>query len=306
VKTARIAGLEVSVIGLGCNNFGRALNREQSARVVEASLEAGINFFDTATNYGEGQSESFLGAALGSRRDDVVIASKFGVPVPGWPDSGGAQPRYVRRAIERSLGELGTDRIDLYMLHFPDPMTPIEDTLAVMNELVVEGKVKEIGCSNFEAVRLREALEVSTRDKLAGFVCDQVEYSLVHRDPERDGLAQTCLETGVALIPFYPLASGLLTGKTRRGQAPKGRLRMERYQSFLTDENFDLVEALEVYAGERDVTMVQVALGWLLAQEAVPVVTVGATSAEQVAANARAADWAPTGEDLERLRAIIG
>jgi aryl-alcohol dehydrogenase-like predicted oxidoreductase len=306
MRSARIGSLEVSVIGLGCNNFGRALDAAGSALVVEAALEAGIDFFDTASNYGDGQSESFLAQALGSRRDEVVIATKFGVPVPGWPDSGGAQPGYVRRAIERSLRELGTDRIDLYMLHFPDPLTPIEDTLETMNQLVEEGKALEIGCSNFDPAQLGEALDASARGDLASFVCDQAEYSLVHRDPETSGLADMCIETGVALIPFYPLASGLLTGKTRRGRPPQGRLQMERYQSFLTDENFDLVEALDLYARERDLSMAQVALGWLLAQEAVPAVTVGATTPEQVAVNATGAAWSPNEDDLAALREITG
>jgi len=306
MRTTQIGSLETSVIGLGCNNFGRALDAEQSAAVVRAALDAGITFFDTASNYGEGRSESFLGAALGERREEVVVGTKFGVPVPGWPDSGGARPDYVRRAFERSVQELGTDYIDLYQLHFPDPMTPIADTLETMNELVKEGKVREIGCSNFDTGQLREALAVSAENALASFVSDQVQYSMVHREPETSGLADICLDTGVALIPFYPLASGLLTGKTRRGRPPQGRLQMERYQSFLTDENFDLVERLEVYANERDVTMVQVALGWLLAQEAVPMVTVGATSAEQVAANAAAAVWQPTSENLATLTAVLG
>lgn len=305
MRTTHIGNLEVSVIGLGCNNFGRALDAEQSAKVVQASLDAGITFFDTASNYGEGKSESFLGAALGSHRDEVVIGTKFGVPVPGWPDSGGARPDYVRRAFERSISELGIGHIDLYQVHFPDPMTPIADTLGTMNELVKEGNVREIGCSNFDPAQLTEAVGVSRQKSLAAFVSDQVQYSMVHREPEANGLTQTCLDAGVALIPFYPLASGLLTGKTRRGEPPKGRLQMERYRNFLTDENFDLVEALEVFAKEREVTMVQVALGWLLAQEAVPMVTVGATSPEQVAANALAAEWSPTDDDLAALGALL-
>jgi aryl-alcohol dehydrogenase-like predicted oxidoreductase len=306
MRSAQIGSLEVSVIGLGCSNLGRALDANGSALVVEAALEAGITFFDTAGNFGDGQSESFLAQALGSRRDEVVIATKFGVPVPGWPDSGGAQPGYVRRAIERSLRELRTDRIDLYMLHFPDPLTPIEDTLETMNQLVEEGKALEIGCSNFDPAQLGEALDASARGDLASFVCDQAEYSLVHRNPETSGLADMCIETGVALIPFYPLASGLLTGMTRRGGTPQGRLQMERYQSLLTDENFDLVEALDLYARERDLSMAQVALGWLLAQEAVPAVTVGATTAEQVAVNATGAAWSPNEDDLAALQEITG
>jgi aryl-alcohol dehydrogenase-like predicted oxidoreductase len=300
-----LGNVEVSVVGLGCNNFGRALDKAGSAAVVNAALDAGMTHFDTASNYGEGQSEAFLGAALGNRRDEVVIATKVGVPIPGWEGSGGAQPRYVRQVLERSLAELGTDYVDLYMIHFPDPKTPIEYTLESMNDLVEEGVVRQIGCSNFDPAQLTEALDVSADNGWAAFVCDQVQYSMVHREPEANGLATLCVETGVALLPFYPLASGLLTGKTRRGAEPEGRLRMDRYQEFLTDENFDLVEGVERFASERGLTLVQVALGWLLAQDAVPAVTAGATSPEQVVSNAQAAEWEPTAEDLAELATII-
>jgi aryl-alcohol dehydrogenase-like predicted oxidoreductase len=235
----------------------------------------------------------------------VVIATKFGVPVPGWEGSGGARPSYVRQAFERSLTELGTDYIDLFMVHFPDPETPIEDTLEVMSELVAQGKAREIGCSNFDPAQLSEALAVSAGTGHTAFVCDQVQYSMVHRQPEANGLTDLCLETGVALLPYYPLASGLLTGKTRRGEPPKGRLQMDRYQEFLTEENFDLVDRLDVYATERGLSMVQVALGWLLAQPAVPSVSAGATSPEQVASNARGAEWAPTPQDLADLQGLL-
>jgi len=305
MRTVRLGNLEVSVVGLGCNNFGRALDGAQSARVVEAALDAGMTHFDTASNYGEGQSEAFLGAALGSHREEVVIATKVGVAIPGWEGSGGASPDYVRQVLERSLTELGTDYVDIYMIHFPDAETPIEDTLAVLDGLVGEGKVRAIGCSNFDPAQLTEALGVSETKGYEAFVCDQVQYSMAHREPETNGLAQLCVERGIALLPFYPLANGLLTGKTRRGGEPQGRLKMDRYQEFLTDENFNLVERVEAYARERGLTMVQVALGWLLAQEAVPAVTAGATSPEQVASNALAAQWEPTGEDLAVLSAII-
>jgi aryl-alcohol dehydrogenase-like predicted oxidoreductase len=305
MRTGRIGDVEVSVVGLGCNNFGRALDRNQSAAVVDAALEAGINHFDTASNYGEGQSERFLGAALGSRRDQVVIATKVGVAIPGWEGSGGAGPQYVRQVLERSLSELGTDYVDIYMIHFPDPKTPIEDTLEVLAGLVEEGKVRQIGCSNFDPAQLSEALATSQGRGWPAFTCDQMHYSMVHREPEASGLANLCVETGVALLPYYPLASGLLTGKTRRGGEPQGRLKMDRYEEFLTEENFDLVEGLERFASERGVSMVQVALGWLLAQDAVPAVTAGATSSEQVVANAAAAEWAPTSEDLVALSILL-
>jgi aryl-alcohol dehydrogenase-like predicted oxidoreductase len=305
MRTSWLGDLEVSVVGLGCNNFGRALDSEGSKAVVEAALEVGINHFDTASNYGEGRSESLLGAALGDRRDDVVIATKVGVPIPGWEGSGGAAPEYVRQVLERSLAELATDFVDVYMIHFPDSQTPIEDTLAEMSALVDEGKVRQIGCSNFDPAQLTEALAVSAERGWPPFVCDQVQYSMLHREPEENGLAALCLESRVALLPYYPLANGLLTGKTKRGGEPQGRLKMDRYQEFLTDENFDLVEAVEEFAGERELSMVQVALGWLLAQEAVPAVTAGATSPEQVRANARAAEWEPTSDDLRALSTLL-
>ncbi len=305
MRSVRIGSLDVSVVGLGCNNFGRALDQEQSAAVVHAAVDAGVTHFDTASNYGDGQSESFLGAALGTRRGEVVIATKVGVPIPGWEGSGGAAPAYVRKVLERSLAELGTDYVDIYMIHFPDPETPIEDTLAVMSELVDEGKVREIGCSNFDPTQLSEAMDKSRAKGWPTFVCDQVQYSMLHREPETSGLVDLCVESGVALLPYYPLANGLLTGKTRRGGEPQGRLKMDRYQDFLTDDNFDLVEGVERFASERGVTMVQVALGWLLAQDAVPAVAPGATSPEQVAANAKAAEWDPTPEDLEELAQVV-
>ncbi len=306
MRTALIGDMEVSVIGLGCNNFGRALDREGTKRVVDVALDHGVNFFDTASNYGEGQSEAFLGAALGSRRGEVVIATKVGVPIPGWEESGGAAPDYVRQVLVRSLTEIGTDYIDIYMIHFPDPKTPIEDTLGVLDEMVEEGKVRAIGCSNFDPVQLTDALDTSSRLGLASFTCDQTHYSMVHREPETSGLSNLCRARGVALLPYYPLASGLLTGKTRRGAEPQGRLKMDRYQEFLTDANFDLVEAVEAFAAERGLSLVQVALGWLLSREAVPAVTPGATRPEQVAANVAAADWEPSAEDLATLSAIVG
>jgi aryl-alcohol dehydrogenase-like predicted oxidoreductase len=305
MRTSRIGDLEVSVIGLGCNNFGRALNADGSARVVSAALEHGVNFFDTASNYGEGRSEEFLGAALSGHREEAVIATKVGVEIPGWEGSGGAAPDYVRQVLERSLKGLRTDYVDIYMVHFPDPKVPIEDTLATMSEMVDEGKVRHLGCSNFDPGQLTEALDSSAAREYPAFVCDQVQYSLLHREPETSGLARLCLDREVALLPYYPLANGLLTGKTRRGHPPQGRLKMERYKDFLNDENFDRVEAVEAYAKERDLSMVQVALGWLLAQEAVPAVTPGATSPEQVAANVTAAEWMPSEEESKELEEML-
>lgn len=305
MRSATIGSLEVSVVGLGCNNLGRSLDKAASANVVNTALDAGMTFFDTSSNYGEGQSERFLGIALGSRRDQVVVATKFGMPVAGWEGSGGASPRYARQVLERSLRELGTDYIDLWMVHFPDESVPIEDTLGVMQEAVDQGKVRQLGSSNFDVSQLEEALDVSVSIGAASFTCDQVHYSVIHRDPEESGLQRLCMDRQVALLPYYPLASGLLTGKTRRGAEPVGRLRMARYQEFLTEENFDVAEAIEAFADERGITMVQAALGWLLSRPAVPSVTPGATTAEQVIGNAAAAEWQPSTEDLDQLDALL-
>jgi aryl-alcohol dehydrogenase-like predicted oxidoreductase len=304
MRTARLGSLEVSVIGLGCNNFGRALDRAGARLVVDQALDSGIKVFDTSDNYGDGQSESFLGAALGHRRNQVVIATKFGMPVSGIPGSGGAAPAYIRRAVERSLAQLGTDHLDLYLLHRPDPEVPIGNTMEVMNALVDEGKVREVGCSNLDAAQLSESAKIARSLGLRPFVANQIEYSLLHRAPEHDGSIEVGERENVALLPYYPLASGMLTGKVRLGQPIEGRLQMERYQGFLTDSNFDVVEALRGFALQRHVTMVQVALGWLLAQRTVPFVTAGATRPEQVIANADGAGWSPSSDDLAELDRI--
>ena len=304
MRKVRLGSLEVSVVGLGCNNFGRALDQKGARVVVDQALDAGITVFDTSDNYGDGQSESFLGAALGHRRDQVVVATKFGMPVSGVPGSGGATPGYIRRAVERSLDQLATDYIDLYQLHRPDPEVPIGDTLGEINALVEEGKVREMGCSNLDADQLTESATVARARGLRPFLANQIQYSLLHRAPEHDGSIEVSNRENVALLPYYPLASGMLTGKALRGQPVEGRLQTERYQGFLTDSNFGVVEALREFAVEREVTMVQVALGWLLAQPTVPFVTAGATRADQVSANAEGADWIPSIADLAALDAI--
>lgn len=301
MRTASIGSLQVSVIGLGCNNFGRGLDAAGTAAVVRAALEAGITFFDTSSNYGNGRSEALLAAALGGRRSEVVIATKFGIPVPGVDDEGGAAPAYIRRMAERSLRQLGTDYIDLYQLHRPDPGTPIAETLGALAELRETGKVREIGCSNLDGPALEEALDTARTRRLPSFLADQVEYSLAHRTPEASGLADLCRSRGVGLVPYYPLASGLLTGKLAAGETPTGRLSMERYQGFLTPGNFALVERLRRFAGDRHLTLPQVALGWLASRPEVPTVPAGAMTPEQVAANVQAADWRPTPADLAEL-----
>jgi aryl-alcohol dehydrogenase-like predicted oxidoreductase len=304
MRTATLGRLEISAIGLGCNNFGRGLDQSGADAVVHAALDAGITFFDTSSNYGGGQSEALLAHALGSRRDDVVIATKFGVPVTD-ADDGGAAPDYVRRMLERSLRQLSTDRIDLYQLHKPDPATPIAATLEVLADAVRQGTVREIACSNLSAEQWAEALRVSDASGFPRFLANQVEYSLVHREPETDGLVDLCRAEGLALFPYYPLASGLLTGKLRKGEAPTGRLKMERYQGFLTERNFALVEGLRSFAAARGLTPVHVALGWLLAQPVVPSVPAGAMTPEQVRANAAVADWSPSADDLAELDRLL-
>lgn len=304
MRTAKLGALEVSAIGLGCNNLGRGLDQAQTATLVGAALDLGVNFFDTARLYGNGDSERFLGLALGGHRDQVVIATKFG-RIPRVPDAPGADRGGIRASIEVSLQKLGTDYIDLYQLHFPDSLVPIEETLEALVELVEEGKVREIGCCNFDEARLRGALDVSDAGGWPRFVSNQVEYSMVHREPEQNGLAGLCERENVALLPYYPLASGLLTGKTRRGETPEGRLRMEKYSRFLSEENFDLAERLRAYAATRGLSMAQVALGWLLSRSPVPAVTPGATRPDQIEANVAAAEWKPSKDDLDEIDRLL-
>jgi aryl-alcohol dehydrogenase-like predicted oxidoreductase len=304
MRVGTIAGMQVSTVGLGCNNFGRALDLEGTTRVVGAALDAGVTFFDTSDNYGEGRSQEHLAKALGSHRAGVIVATKFGVPVAGIPDSGGAAPDYVRRAVERSLRQLQTDYIDLYQLHKPDPDTPLSATLEVLDDLVRAGTVRAIGCSNLSATQMQEAATIARDEQLTAFVSAQVQYSLLHRAVEHDGVRSVCEQQDMALVPYYPLANGLLTGKVRRGERPVGRLRMDRYQDFLSDRNFDIVDRLRAFATERGRTMLDVAIGWLAAQPVVPTVIAGATSPEQVVSNVAAGRWRPTPEDLQVIDEI--
>jgi len=296
METRRIGSLNVSVIGLGCNNFGRRLDADRTAAVVRAALDAGITFFDTADIYGETKSEEFLGRALGKRRGDAVVATKFGMAVD--QHRRGAKPEYIRRAVEDNLRRLGTDYIDLYQLHQPDPEVPIEDTLGALNELVNAGKVREIGCSNFSADQLRAA-EDAVRTDAARFVSVQNEYSLLHREPEDDVLPE-CVRAGIAFIPYFPLASGLLTGKYRRGRpAPEGSRLQSRFGAEpFTDENLAVVESLLQYATSRGRTLLELAVSWLVTRPAVASVIIGATSPEQVKGNVVAGGWRLTEGEL--------
>jgi aryl-alcohol dehydrogenase-like predicted oxidoreductase len=301
----RIGSLEVSLVGLGCNNFGGRLDEQATARVVHAALDAGISFFDTADIYGGGgKSEEYLGRALGERRADVVVATKFGMRMDD--DHRGARPEYVRAAAEDSLRRLGTDYIDLYQLHTPDPDVPIADTLGALNELVQAGKVREIGCSNFSAPQIRDA-EQDSRDRgIARFVSVQNEYSLLHRDPEEEVLAE-CDRVHVAFVPFFPLASGLLTGKYHLGQpAPQGsRLASGPRAAQLTDDRLATVEELRAFAQSRGHTLLELAFSWLLARPIVASVIAGATKPEQVASNVAAAGWQLSNADLDAIDTIV-
>jgi aryl-alcohol dehydrogenase-like predicted oxidoreductase len=303
------SGLAVSVVGLGTNNLGMKLDMAGSREVVHAALDAGITLFDTADSYGT--SEERLGELLEGRRDDVVLATKFGSDVrrrgltngEDWGARGSR--RYVRRAVESSLRRLRTDWIDLYQLHRPDPRTPIEETLSVLDDLVREGKVRYIGSSNFPGWLVAEAEWTSRTRHLERFVSAQNEYSWLRRGVEAD-LVPALEQYGIGLLPYYPLASGLLTGKYRRGEpAPEGsRIRTWGRESLLTDETFDVLEALESFAKARRVTLLDIAIGGLAAQPAVGSVIAGATSREQVERNVAAGAWRPSAEDLDELREI--
>lgn len=305
-----IGSLQVSAVGIGCNNFGGRIDQGATTAVVDAALDAGINFFDTADVYGGTKSEELLGRALGKRRADAVIATKFGSRVD--EDRQGAAPAYVKRALEDSLRRLGTDHIDLYQLHRPDPETPIAETLGALAEAVKEGKVREIGCSNFSAAQLREA-ESAVAEGAPRFVSVQNDYSLLQREPEAGfpgaGVLAECQRQGLAFIPYFPLRSGLLSGKYRRGEpAPEGSrlagMPAERREQLFTDETMDVVEALARYAEKEGHTVLELAIAWLLAKPTVASVIAGATKPEQVRANAKAAAWILSSSEVAEVDAI--
>jgi aryl-alcohol dehydrogenase-like predicted oxidoreductase len=303
------SGLMVSVVGIGCNNFAARMDEAGARAVVAAALDAGINLFDTADAYGNrGGSEEHLGAALAGHRDEVVIATKFGSDMGGsnGPDRGArGSRRYIARAVEASLRRLRTDHIDLYQIHVPDPVTPIEETLAALDDLVHAGKVRYLGHSNFAAWQVADAAWTARHHGLTPFVSAQNHYNLLRRDAEAD-LVPACRRFGLGILPYFPLASGLLTGKYRRGApAPAGtRLANERFADRLAQAPWDTIEAVEAYAAERGLTPLHVAIGWLAAQPAVASVITGATGPEQVAANVAAAAWRPSADDLDTLDAI--
>jgi aryl-alcohol dehydrogenase-like predicted oxidoreductase len=302
-----LSGLTVSTVGLGCNNFAARMADEDVPAVVNAAIDAGITLFDTADVYGNaGGSEILLGETLGSRRGEAIIATKFGSDMRGanGPDWGArGSRRYIRIAVENSLRRLGTDWIDLYQLHEPDPNTPIEETLAALTEIVAEGKVRYIGSSNLAGWEVIDADWTARTSGFEAFTSAQNEYSWLNRSVETE-LVPALEHTGQSLLPYFPLASGLLTGKYHRGEPAPAGSRLARNHARLDKANFDLIEAIEAYAAERGFSMLQVAIGGLAAMPTVGSVIAGATSGEQVKQNVTAGLWVPSGDDLEALLEI--
>jgi aryl-alcohol dehydrogenase-like predicted oxidoreductase len=303
-RTLGRSGLKVSVAGLGCNNFGMRIDEAKSAEVVHAALDAGITFFDTARIYGGGKSEGLLGRALGPRRGDVLVATKFGLGTG--PDDLGGSRRHVIRSVETSLRELGTEWIDLFQLHFPDPVTPIDETLDALTDLVHQGKVRYLGCSNFAGWMIADAHWTAKTRNLESFVSAQNEWSLLNRKVEHE-VVPACDRFGLGVIPYFPLASGLLTGKVRRGEDPpeNSRLRADHFAHVLHDDNFDKLERLEQWGKEHDRTLTEVALSWLASQPVVSSVIAGATSPEQVTTNAAATRTDLTPEEIAEIGALV-
>jgi aryl-alcohol dehydrogenase-like predicted oxidoreductase len=297
------SGLQVSVVGLGCNNFGRRLDLDGTRAVVDAALDNGITFFDTADVYGRGTSEEYLGQLLEGRRDQVVLATKFGMDMGDGKGPRGSRD-YIMHAVEASLRRLRTDVIDLYWYHRPDGVTPISETLGALDELVRGGTLGAIGGSNFDARQIDEADAVAKEHGYTPFTAIQNEYSLLVRDVEEDVLP-TCERLGLGFVPYFPLASGLLTGKYRPGEAGPAGARLSGREEIASEQQFELIAALERYAEERGRSLLEVAIGGLLAQPAVSSVIAGATKPEQITSNVAAAEWIPDGDDLSALQNLL-
>lgn len=298
------SGLTVSVVGLGCNNFGMRCDYEQSEAVINAAFDNGITFFDTADIYGgKGGSETFMGKILKGRRQEVVLASKFGMDM-GTRDVALGSRSYIRKAIEGSLRRLQTDYLDLYQLHQPDPLTPIEETLAALDELVSEGKVRYIGCSNFAGWQIAEAELKAKQLNVERFISAQNHYSIIERDVEGE-VIPACEHFGLGMLPFYPLASGLLTGKFRRDQQPPDGTRLASRKAELEGANWDLIEALEKFAIERGGSLLSLAISALASKPAVSSVIAGATKPEQVVANVKGGEFKLSAQDIGELDTLI-
>jgi aryl-alcohol dehydrogenase-like predicted oxidoreductase len=297
------SGIDVSIVGLGCNNFGRRADLDATRAVVDAALEEGITFLDTADIYGRGQSEEYLGEVLQGRRDQVVLATKFGMDMGDGRGPRGSRA-YVHNAIDASLKRLRTDTIDYYWYHEPDGVTPMLETLEALHDLVRAGKVRAIGASNFSAGQLEEAAALAEEHGLTPFTAVQNEYSLLVREAEAEVLP-AAERLGIGFVPFFPLASGLLTGKYRRGEPGPSGARLSSRDEIASPEQFDLIEALERWADERGVPLIDIAIGALLSRDVVSSVIAGATKPDQVRANAAAGRWTPADEDLAALRDVL-
>ncbi|HLI11222.1 MAG TPA: aldo/keto reductase [Alphaproteobacteria bacterium] len=302
------SGLRVSLVGLGCNNFGGRIDLGASRKVVHKALDLGITLFDTADIYGErGGSEDCLGQILGKRRKDIVLATKFAMPMDEAETLKGASRRYIMSAVEASLKRLRTDWIDLYQQHRPDPLTPIEETLRALEDLIRQGKVRYIGCSNLPAWQVVEAQWTAREIGSNAFVSCQDEYSLLVRDIERE-LVPAIEAYGLGLLPFFPLASGLLTGKYKRGAPLPAGTRLANTQRladrFATEANWPIVEALQAFCAQRGHSLLELAFSWLAARPGVASVIAGATKPEQLAQNVKAVGWALTAEEMAEVDRI--
>ncbi len=299
------SGLKVSVIGLGTNNFGRRLDADASALVINHALDMGVNMIDTSNSYGDGYSEEYIGRALEGKRDKAIIGTKVSSAVGDGPNDGGNSRQHIMVAVEDSLRRLKTDYIDLYQIHWHDPHVPIEETLRALDDLVRQGKVRYIGCSNFTAWQVCEAAWTSKTLGISEFVSVQPRYSLMDRGIEAE-LVPFCESYGVGILPYYPLANGFLTGKYRRGQnAPEGTRLAESDRGMFTDANFDLLERLEAFCEARGHSVLELAFAWLLANGAVSSVIAGATRVEQIISNARASSWQLTSYEIAEVGGII-
>jgi aryl-alcohol dehydrogenase-like predicted oxidoreductase len=302
------SGLRVSTIGIGCNNFGGRIDDAMTAAVIHKALDLGITLFDTADVYGErGGSETVMGKVLGDNRKKIVLATKFAMPMDDSGERQGGSRHYIMSAVEDSLRRLKTDWIDLYQMHQTDPRTPIEETLRALDDLVRQGKVRYVGCSNFPAWQVTQAHWTARNAGVPGFISCQDEYSLVHRAPEQE-LLPAARELGLGVLPYFPLASGLLTGKYRRNTPLPGGARLQKIQRladrYLTDRNWAIAEKLEDFVKARDKTMLELAFSWLLAQTPVASVIAGATSPEQLTQNVKAGEWVLTPDELAEVSRI--
>lgn len=308
MKSLGRSGLKVSVVGLGCNNFGMKIDQKETDAVVAKALDSGITLFDTADVYGnKGGSETMLGKALGARRKEIVLATKFGLPMGEGDGMKGGSRRYIVNAVEASLKRLGTDWIDLYQLHFPDPDTPIEETLAALDDLVHAGKVRYIGSSNLAGWQFTEAAFLAKENRLTPFISAQNHYNLLDRKIEHD-LVPAVKKYGGSILPYFPLASGMLTGKYERGKPVPNDSRLamwgERGNALMSEANFDLVEKVTDFVKERGKSTLDAAIGWLASQPHVASVIAGATKPEQVEANVQAGAWEMSTEELDGMNRI--